>query len=284
MIKRILVALDPDSDTPVAMKYAIHLAHHFGARLTGLAIVDMEDIYASVGTGGIGTIYYADKLREYLTEENRTEAQLLIKKFHENVEKSGVDYFEAIDEGVPYERIIEEMKYHDLLIVGSDSHFFYTKPEKETGTLAKVIKECITPTLIVAGEYREVERVLVAFDDSPASARALHSFVHLLPYGRDIDIELVHVTDQNSDEAREEAGLALQLAGTYLKAHNFEHVEETILEKGNTSEKLLAQIDSTKPDMVVLGAHSMSAIKRFTFGSTTYDLLRRGKVPLFVDN
>ncbi|HKK44041.1 MAG TPA: universal stress protein, partial [Balneolaceae bacterium] len=177
MIKRILVALDPDADTPIATRYAIQLARRFNARLTGLAIVDMENIYASVGTGGIGTIYYADKLREFLTAENRIEARRLLSAFHDTVEKAGIEYFEAIDEGVPYERIVEEMKYHDILVLGRDSHFFYTRPEKETSTLTKVIKKSIAPALIVTEEYREVEHVLVAFDESSASARALQSFV-----------------------------------------------------------------------------------------------------------
>lgn len=282
MIKRILVALDPDSDTPIATKYAVQLARKFEARLTGLAIVDMENIYASVGTGGIGTIYYADKLRGFLTDENREEARKLIGSFYNTVEKAGIDHFEAVDEGVPYERIVEEMKYHDLLVLGRDSHFFYTHPEKETSTLTKVIKKSIAPTLVVTNEYRDVERVLVAFDESSASARTLQSFVHLLPYGKNVDIELTHVPDKDSDEAREEARLLLRLAGKYLKAHGFKSVEETVLDKGNPGEKLLKRIEVVSPDMVILGAHSMSAIKRMTFGSTTYNLVRHSKAPLFV--
>jgi nucleotide-binding universal stress UspA family protein len=284
MIKRILVALDPDEDTPLATKYAIQLARRFKASLTGLAIVDMEDIYASVGTGGIGTIYYAEKLREFLTEENRTEAQKLLAVFRDTVEEAGIDHFVAVEEGVPYERIVEEMKYHDLLILGRDSHFFYTRPEKETSTLPKVIKRSIAPTLIATEQYRDVERVLVAFDESAASARALQSFVHLLPYGKNVEIELAHVVSEDSDEARDEAKFLLRLAKKYLAAHHFESIRETVLTGGKPGEKLLEQMEKSEPDMVILGAHSMSAIKRVTFGSTTYDLIRKSPAPLFVSS
>jgi len=284
MIKRILVALDSDTDTPIATHYAIGLARRFDAQLTGLAIVDMEDIYASVGTGGIGTIYYAEKLRDFLTEENRTEAKKLLRAFHDTVEKSGVAYTELMEEGVPYERIIEEMKYHDLLIAGRDSHFFYTRPEKETSTLTKVIKKSITPALIVTDGYRDMKRVMVAYDESAASARTLQSFVHLLPYGKDLEVELVNVLDQNTDETRDHARLLLKLATNYLGTHGFEKIQQTILDKGNPGERLLKRLEDTQPDMVILGAHSMSAIKRMTFGSTTYDLIRKSNVPLFVNN
>lgn len=284
MIKRILVALDPDADTPVATKYAIGLARHFDAWLTGLTIVDMEGIHASVGTGGIGTIYYAEKLRDFLTEENRKEAKKLLATFHDTVEKAGVRYTELIEEGVPYERIIDEMKYHDLLIAGRDSHFFYSRPEKETSTLTKVIKKSIAPALIVTDGYHQVKRVMVAYDESAASARTLQSFVHLLTYGKEIEIELVNVLNQNTEEARDQARLLLKLATQYLETHGYEKIRQTVLDKGNPSERLLKQLEETHPDMIILGAHSMSAIKRMTFGSTTYDLIRKSNVPLFVNN
>ena len=40
MVKRIVVALDPNGDKPVATKYAIRLAKRFDASMTGLAVVD----------------------------------------------------------------------------------------------------------------------------------------------------------------------------------------------------------------------------------------------------
>ena len=41
MIKKILVALDADSDTPVATRYAADIARRYAAEVTGLAVVDM---------------------------------------------------------------------------------------------------------------------------------------------------------------------------------------------------------------------------------------------------
>ncbi|MDA0378587.1 MAG: universal stress protein [Bacteroidetes bacterium] len=53
MIKRILVALDPDSDTVVAVQYAISIAQQTSARITGLAVVDTKNIEASSRGGAI---------------------------------------------------------------------------------------------------------------------------------------------------------------------------------------------------------------------------------------
>ena len=48
MIKRILVALDPDEDTPLATRYAIELAKRTEASITGLAPVDTTRIPLSL--------------------------------------------------------------------------------------------------------------------------------------------------------------------------------------------------------------------------------------------
>jgi len=282
MIKRILVALDPDVDTQVATRYAMHFAKKFDASLTGLAVVDSEHIAHSVGAGGIGTIYYAEQLREYMEENTRQEAGKLLSAFEKTVEKAGVHHSEIMEEGVPYERIIEDMKYHDLLVVGRDSHFFYNRPEQETNTLAKVVKKGNSPTLVVTESFRNVNRVLIAFDGSTAAARTLQWFIHLEPYGKDLEIELVNVNSDESDYGLDESNLVLRLAEDYLKAHDFNYITRTVLEKDSPGESLLKHQEEIAADLFLLGAHSMSAIRRITFGSTTHYLVTKSKVPLFM--
>ncbi len=158
MIKRILVALDPGTDSLVGTQFAIHIARATGARITGLAVVDTEHIESSSRGGGIGSMYYAEKLRENLTQETREHARKLINDFEMNVEGSGVDHIEMMEEGVPFQRIVEDMKYHDLLVMGSDPHFFYSHPKQRTNTLAGVFHNTIGPSLIVPAQYREEKR------------------------------------------------------------------------------------------------------------------------------
>jgi len=159
MIKRILVALDPDSDTQTATRYAVEIARRTGARVSGLAVVDMGSIDSTAIGGGIGSMYYAEKLREKLTEEARSKASELTSRFDKLAQ--GVEHIELVEEGVPFERIVEDMKYHDLLIVGDDPHFFYAHPKSKTETLIHVIENTIGPTLVVKKKYRSVERVLM---------------------------------------------------------------------------------------------------------------------------
>lgn len=283
MIKRILVALDIDIDTPVAIKHAIKLAKSFDASITGLAVVDTADIAADVGGDAIGATYFPDyyikDLGEHMAEESRKEAGTLMQHFDKMTSKEGVKNVQMIEEGVPYQRIIEDLKYHDLLVIGRESHFFYNRPERETNTLANIVKKATAPTLVVTESYREVKRVVVAFDGSAASVRALQWFVQLEPYGKDIEIDIVHVCDLGDDDY---AKLLLHLVRDYLRAHDYQRINEQLLEKGDTGQRIINYTKANGIDLVIVGVHSMSAIRRLTFGSTTHELIKNSPVPLFL--
>lgn len=284
MLKRILVALDLDMDTPLAIKYSIKLAKSFNATISGLAMVDTADIAAQVGGGAIGTIYYAEGLRNHMTEESREQAGWLLKNFEEIVSREGVDHTQIMEEGVPHERAIEDLKYHDLLVIGRESHFFYNHPEQETKTLAKIVKKSTAPTLVVTKSYRDIDRVLVAHDGSAACARALQWFVQLEPYGKDIQIEVVHVCDMKNEIVVEKSKLLLHLVTDYLKAHDYKSIHQQLLDKGNTGQVIIDHIKESGADLIIMGAHSMGAIRRLTFGSTTHELVKNSPVPLFLSN
>jgi nucleotide-binding universal stress UspA family protein len=284
MIKRILVALDPDADTQIAIRYAIRLAKRFDASLTGLAVVDTSNIHTVIGVGGYGTEYVGQKIWAELAEETQKVASKLLESFSRSVEKAGIRHRDIKKHGASVELIIEEMKYHDLLVIGRDSHFFYSEPDRDTQTLANVVKNGVAPTLVVTDEYHDIEHVLIAFDGSAPAARSLKGFIHLLPYGKDVQIELVYVEDQKKqkDGLENLASNILKQAEYYLKEHNFHYITKTVLEKGNPGDRILERQEQKNPDLVILGAHSISAVRRTAFGSTTHHMITNSRGPLFL--
>lgn len=285
MLKRILVALDREIVTPTAIKYSIKLAEKYDASLSGLAVVDLEAIGDTVGGGGIGTIQYAKELREKLTEESRKAAEKQLNNFKSMVEDSGVNHSNFMHEGVPHERIIEDSKYHDLLVVGRETHFFYNRPKMETKTLANIVKKGAGPTLMVTDSYRPIRRAVIAHDGSKASAYAMQWFVQLEPFGRNIEVDLVYACNQKKKEATEKANRIMNQAHDFLKAHGYENVNQLLLDKkGGAGKHIIHHVKDTDADLIVLGAHSVSAIRRLTFGSVTHELVKNSPVPLFLSS
>lgn len=283
MIKRILVALDPDQDTPIATRYAAEVARRYDAAVSGLAVVDTAHIAREIGPGGaIGATYYLEQSRKRKVDEAREAGQTLVADFEAALEEAGVRHGERLEEGVPSQRVIEEMKYCDLLVVGRTPHFFYDQPERETQTLAKIVKRGVAPTLVVGDQYRAVERVLLAYDGSDPAARTLQRFAQLQPFGRDLSVHLVNVHAGDTKGASRHSELLLRLACQFLSAHGFERVVETSMAGGAPAERLLEQAERVGSDLIVVGAHSVSAVRRMAFGSTTHTLLETCMLPLFL--
>ncbi|MFT5144157.1 MAG: nucleotide-binding universal stress UspA family protein [Rhodothermales bacterium] len=279
MIKKILVALDPDSDTKTATRYAIEIAQRFDGSITGLAVVDMGSIASSTRGVGIGAMYFADKLRNRLTTEARDKAHELVREFDEVVQKSGIKHTELLQEGVPFRRIVEDMKYHDLLVVGKEPHFFYSHPKEATETLARVVKKTLGPTLIVGNKHAPINRALIAYDGSEAAARSLRSFVRSKPFGPDVELRVITIYSGNSVDAE----LGLSLVKDFIQAHGMK--VETLALKGDDVEKTIEdQIVAFDADLVVAGAHSKSKIRSVAFGSTTSHLVKNCPVSLYLDN
>ncbi|HEX7070099.1 MAG TPA: universal stress protein [Rhodothermales bacterium] len=279
MIKKILVALDPDSDTPVATRCAIEIARRHAAEVVGLALIDSEGIEKGSRGGAIGSMHYAEKIREALTDETREAARSLVEAFTETMTGSGLGHRVLVQEGGPHERIADDMKYHDLLVVGRNPHFFYGRPNRETDILVQVVHESVGPKLIVSTTDVQVRKVLVAFDGSSPAARAMKQFAQTAPFGTDVQVEVLNVYDE--DSARSE--LILRLASEYLQSFGF--LVTTSSQHGSHAEHAIVEHASdTGADLVVLGADSAKKIRRLAFGSTTVKFLRDSKTPLYLDH
>ena len=282
MTRRILVVLDPDADTPVATDTAIQIANRFDAEVTGLAFVDKDSIAGEAAGGGIGSMYFAEKLREDLTEETRQRANALIREFAERVDAAGVRHTgDRVGEEGVVRSLLDEMRTHDLLVAGRVSHFYYHDPERRTHTLAKVLQECAAAMLIVNAGVPTIRRVAVAYDGSAPSARTLQKFAHLAPFGTDLDVEVVHV--RGSSEADRLASDRLRAdAETYLRAHGFERVTTTAIESSDPANRICDLAQGERADLVVSGAYAKSGFRKVVFGSSATKLLEQSKVPLFL--
>ena len=280
MIKRILVALDPDSDTKVATQCAILIARQTEARITGLAVIDTKNIEASSRGGGIGSMYYAEKLRERLTQETREQARRLISSFEQHVGASGIRHIEIVEEGVPFERIVEDMKYHDLLIMGCDPHFFYGHPKQPTNTFAGVFHHTVGPTIVVPKSFQGVNKVLFATNGENSASRAIRRFAELKPFGTNLHVEVLYV---HGKDGQVDAEFHLQLTKDYLSDHGFS-VRVSGVTGGNVGETILSHARTLGVDLIVAGSTTSKGLTGFHMSKTTQKLTSNHEIAVFIEH
>ena len=282
MTRRLLVVLDPDPETAVSTRYAVEIAKAHDGAVTGLALVDRKRIDEAALGGGIGAMYYAEKLRRDLADEIRSEAQVLLQAFVEQVEAAGARHTDdhVADDDV-VRGIMEDMKTHDLLVTGQQSHFYYADPNRRTHALVDIVEKGACATLVVQQSYRPIRRVLFAYDGGLPAARTMQKFAHLRPFGTDITLEVLHVRGDGR-EAELESDRLLEAAASYLQAYDFADVTTTSLPDGSPRDRILQHAEASEADLIVAGAYSATGLKKIFLGSTAVGLIEDSPVPLFL--
>lgn len=119
------------------------------------------------------------------------------------------------------------------------------------------------------------QRILVAWDASPASIRAIHGALPLIRGAA----EVVIVTISDDRELRPgQSGIEL----AHLLARHGAKPRFMALQRGSSGvlERLLAAAADTESDMLVMGAVRHSPLRTMVFGSATADVLANGpKLP-----
>ena len=135
-----------------------------------------------------------------------------------------------------------------------------------------VVQTVSAPVLAVAGAFSVPERVMVAFDGSPASRRAV-AWVASSPLMRGVHCHLMmagHVGHTDAARELERAQTDLMTAG--LRVTTYQVVDEvvTAVQQG---------ISTYRIDLLVMGAFSHAPWRRWVAGSCTTRLLRACSLP-----
>ena len=279
MIRNILVALDPDEDTLVAIDYACTIAHTHNASVTGISVVDTRRIQKQSSGGGIGSMHYAEKLKEKWTAQTRETARKLIADFQDASTEAHIKSHYLVKEGSPAVKIVEEMKFHDILVIGNIPHFFYAHPDEQTNTLNQIVKTGVGPVIIVPDHQVKSEKVLITFDGSAASARSMQRFCQCKAFGEQHEIHVIHVFAEGEEDYSE---LLMTKARNYISDWGFT-VYSASLRGDNHYKHIMQYADHVDAGIIVAGAHSVSKMTKMVFGSTTASLVENGDKLLFIE-
>lgn len=224
-------------------------------------------------------MHYAEKLRDKLTARTRKRAQELVESFSHASEEQHIPYQINVKEGGPSDEIVEALRYHDLLVIGNDPHFFYGHPDQTTTTLAHVVKKCVAPVIIVPDRYIEIESAILAFDGSLPAVRAMQRFAQMSPFGQNMEVHTVSIcTKKHAAEAE----MLAHHASEYLKTYGFDAYPATMI-GGDPAHDILGYAEQKKAQLVIAGAHSVSKVRKLAFGSTTESLVNDRRFVLFLE-
>ncbi len=276
MLKSIVVAVDASPSSVEAEKLALAIAGDHGARLVGLGVLDTPFFTAPMAQP-MGAAAYKEHRDETLVEAARQRLEARLQEFAAACEAAGAAYDAVEAEGVPHELIEAEADRHDLIVIGRETNFHGVEKHDIAEVVQRLLRDNPRPVVMVPPAPVSGERVVVAFDGSRESSRAMHIYILLgLAKGRE-----PHVISIAADRAAA-AQTAAKGAGLF-RSHGFEAKAHGIAARGNPADAILSQVESMNAGMLVMGAFGRhNLVRNILVGAATRRLLHDCPAPVFV--
>ncbi|MFN3716641.1 MAG: universal stress protein [Thiobacillus sp.] len=161
-----------------------------------------------------------------------------------------------------------------LLVMGREGEDGERLGEHIGSHLENTVRTLHRPILVVPANYTAPQRILIAFDGSATTRKAIE-MVAASPLFRGLPVHVVMVGADKAD-TREQ----LDWAQGKLENGGFEATVRVL--PGAVEEVLCAYRTEQAIDLIVMGAYGHSRIREFLVGSTTAKLIRLSKIPLLL--
>lgn len=277
MIKSILVTLDDSESSVSAKKLGVALAKEHKASVTGIGVLDQPWIAApeAIPLGGAA---FKVELDEKLLQDTRRRVHKLEKDFTAFCKEEKVDSTIIDATGVPSYEIEYFATEHDLLIIGKDATFHFTSTEETGVSVKQIIRDNPLPVIVTSPTipYEKSSSVLVAFDGTFASSRALHMAI-LVGILKGKEVHIAHV---NPDQ--KEAKGIVEVAVKLCANHGIKAKGHPLASSEKPATALLKLSEEIEPSLIVLGAFGHAGISYLFMGSCAKTLLRTTSIPLFI--
>lgn len=271
--KDILVHVDSSEQSLARLEIAAKLAARYEAHLTGLYIVPSLYIPPLQDMAQLPPEYIEQQTE--VAEEDAKKAEL---NFYEVVKNADVAHEWRKDEGAPVDVIRLHSRYSDLIILGQRNpnavEYFGDLPDGVILTVGR-------PVLIIpySTNVKDIgQRVMVGWDASAQSARAVHDAIPLMNNATKVDIIAVNPEsgDDHGDTPCADISLHLARHGINAEAQSI-----TVNDIG-IADILLSRASDKGVDLFVMGAYGHSRWRELVLGGVTAHMLEHMTMPVLM--
>jgi len=274
MIRSILIALAEAPGDLSAKNYAFWLAKKEGSHVHAIAVVDITAFEVPmIGTpDGFMPSVVPHSFRESqsLMDEMNARCRERLDLFASACASRNISCSTETKTGIPAEVVSQCAVAHDIVVV-SRTGYNPTANTRETidSLVAPVIRNSVRPVLVAGTEFQEeneIRNILVAYDGSAHSARALLVAAEL---ARRPGTELTLVAVVPSEDSGAEV---LTPAEAFL-AHHGVTPRKQVEVSSKPASVISGMVASGGVDLLIMGAYGHSPIREVLFGSTTERIL-----------
>ncbi|MCP4431369.1 MAG: universal stress protein [Gammaproteobacteria bacterium] len=275
-IKNLLVHIDHSQACQHRVKAAIDLSRQFDARLTALFVVPdyfvPSYVEAQISTDVITQI----------NDQARERAEQTMERVKLQITEAGLSVDSYIEDGNLINMLTGYARYTDLLILGQNQP---NDPDNLSDALADhLVLEAGSPCLVVphTGCRQTLgNRVLLAWNESRESARALKDALPLLKQANMVTVLFIKPKSHNEEQTE----MQKNVIRGYLADHDIDADISTCIDSQHTTgDVMLAEAIDNDIDLIVMGAYGHSRLREIILGGATRHLLQQMTVPVFISH
>ncbi len=286
-MKKILLCSDGSAFAENTYRYGAWFAK--GLKAEEVDVLCVSDLRAQQAiskqnlSGSIGidaSELLLDRLVELEYEKakiNHQRTKLVLQAAAKSLKAEGVDRINLLHETGFLVDCLEKFEAScDLIVLGKRGEAAEFASGHLGANLERIVRSSHKPCLVTSRQFKPIERILVAYDDSPTSQKILQ-FIADSSIFAGLELHIVTVAKSTTEQT---AIARIETAKQLAQQAGFEPACSVI--EGHP-EKAIADIVSDRDiSLLVMGAYGHSRIRHLVIGSTTAQVLRSSHIPVLL--
>ena len=196
--------------------------------------------------------------------------------FMEECRKRGIKSEVFSDKGSPFEEVIYESRFADLLVLAPDLSFAGDLHDLPSSFVRRVLSQSECPVVLAPDTFDRVEEIVFCYDGSESSLFAIKQFTYLFPQFKNLKTSVLEIRD--SDFSNKDEGHTKTLS--WLRAH-YDKVDFKFLQ-GDVKDELLIYFLNRSDYFIVMGAFGRNMLSNLFRKSSSEILIKTIDLPLFI--
>ena len=276
-IRDVLILCDVGRTTESRLDTALELANSYDAVVTAVFVPPTLQLNA---VGFDAHASFTAPIGEQYKRINKI-AESTKSAFISKAKRLGIEYQWIEDDDINIPAFTHYASYSDVAIV---PQFFVEHTSNKKTRITDYLSTHIGSPLIVLpnkGKIFSVNKIIIAWDESPQAARAVHDALPILKHANEVHVVMV----PEQEFLEKQLIISGQGLKEYLSRHGVNVNSVTFKKtKPKIAENILFMAKSHRADLIVMGVYGHSRIKESVFGGTSKHLLKRSSIPLFVSH
>jgi nucleotide-binding universal stress UspA family protein len=275
-MNKIIAAFDGLRFSESTLQYAIYMAKHYSAQLTGVFLRESTSLGYAVYTMLEEESLLGENIFTEIEKEDKIAIGKAIENFETACQKANLRYTIHSDNQKASGELLNETLFADLMIIDASESFSYLGGNAPSSFIKNILHETHCPVLLVPRNFSPIEKLALLYDGNAPSLFAIKMLSYVMPGLAKLQTKVIYATKSRPPHHLPHDKFMRE----WMQSH-FSSVTYQVL-PGDTEDIISIVAKESERTLVVAGSYHRSTISMWLNQSLADPLLRKIKAPIFI--